>query len=192
MLSLSVLILPSLASASILPIKFNFGDSAKSRPSLRSVQQCEGHQDDALVLIEGTTPDEICMPGTTVMNMHTLIREDLPTDLTLNLDLHKITPFPMTVPCLNGVGSCEYELCPMIEDMADIVCPSFPEGQPCGCPLLAGDMHLDGIEMPVQDMGPILGEVMKGSYRATAMLYGASAPDKTLGCIEFTFTLDTC
>ena len=50
MLSLSVLILPSLASASILPIKFNFGDSAKSRPSLRSVQQCEGHQDDALVI----------------------------------------------------------------------------------------------------------------------------------------------
>ena len=37
-------------------------------------------------------------------------REDLPTDLTLNLDLHKITPFPMTVPCLNGVGSCEYEV----------------------------------------------------------------------------------
>ena len=37
-------------------------------------------------------------------------RKDLPTDLTLNLDLHKITPFPMTVPCLNGVGSCEYEV----------------------------------------------------------------------------------
>ena len=74
------------------------------------------------------------MPGTTEVNMHTLIRwgklfnyallqivvqsfashlylrEDLPTDLTLNLDLHKITPFPMTVPCLNGVGSCEYEV----------------------------------------------------------------------------------
>merc|ERR1712055_519283 len=152
MLSLSVLILPSLAAASILPIKFDFGNSAESRPSLRSVQQCEGHENDALVLIEGTTPDEICMPGTTVINMHTLIRKDLPTDLTLNLDLHKITP--------------------------------FPEGQPCGCPLLKGDMHLEGIEMPVQDMGPILGEVMKGSYRATAMLYGASKPDKTLGCIE--------
>merc|ERR1712126_264212 len=139
MLSLSFVILPSLAAASILPIKFDFGDSAKSRPSLRSVQQCEGHENDDLVLISGTTPDEICMPGNTVINMHTSIREDLPTDLTLNLDLHKITPFPMTVPCLNGVGSCEYELCPMIEDMADTVCPSFPENQPCGCPLLMGD-----------------------------------------------------
>merc|ERR1712088_1272474 len=130
MLSLSalILILPSLAAASVLPIKFDFGNLAESQqPSLRSVQQCEGHEDDALVLVEGTTPDEICMPGTTVINMHTIIREDLPTDLTLNLDLHKITPFPMTVPCLNGIGSCEYELCPMIEDMADTVCPSFPE-----------------------------------------------------------------
>merc|ERR1712215_652722 len=186
----ALILLPSLATASILPIKFNFGSSGNSFPSLKSVQQCEGHQDDALVLLEGTTPDSICMPGTTEVNMHTLIREDLPTDLTLNLD--KITPFPMTVPCLNGVGSCEYELCPMIEDMADTVCPSFPENQPCGCPLLAGEMHLEGIEMPVQDMGPILGEVMKGSYRATATLYGASNKDKILGCIEFTFKLDTC
>merc|ERR1712060_339224 len=169
-MQLTFFLLPSLAAASILPIKFDFGSSSKSHPSLKSVKQCEGHENDALFLI----------------------REDLPTDLTLNLDLHKVTPFPMTVPCLNGVGSCEYELCPMIEDMADTVCPSFPEGQPCGCPLLAGEMHLEGIEMPVQDMGPILGEVMKGSYRATAMLYGASAPDKTLGCIEFTFTLNTC
>merc|ERR1712149_60578 len=83
----ALILLPSLATASILPIKFNFGSSGNSFPSLKSVQQCEGHQDDALVLLEGTTPDSICMPGTTEVNMHTLIREDLPTDLTLNLDL---------------------------------------------------------------------------------------------------------
>merc|ERR1712060_767335 len=124
-MQLTFFLLPSLAAASILPIKFDFGSSSKSHPSLKSVKQCEGHENDALFLIEGTTPDEICMPGTTAIN------------------LHKDTPFPMTVPCLNGVGSCEYELCPMIEDMAD-TCPSFPEGQPCGCPLLAGEMHLEG------------------------------------------------
>ena len=33
---------------------------------------------------------------------------------------------------------------------------------------------------------------IKTMFRATALLYGASAPDKTLGCIEFTFALDTC
>merc|ERR1712126_240755 len=69
MVSLAFLVLPSLATASILPIKFDFG--GKSRPNLRSVQQCEVLQDDTLVLIEGTTPDEICMPGTTLINTHT-------------------------------------------------------------------------------------------------------------------------
>ena len=45
----ALILLPSLATASILPIKFNFGSSGNSFPSLKSVQQCEGHQDDALV-----------------------------------------------------------------------------------------------------------------------------------------------
>merc|ERR1711971_744477 len=49
MFSLSFLIiLPSLASASILPIKFDFKGSSGSQPSLKSVNQCKGHEDDAL------------------------------------------------------------------------------------------------------------------------------------------------
>merc|ERR1712071_66247 len=183
------LLLATSTQAALLPLRFSAGGH---NPSLKSVKQCEGHEDDALVVLSGTTPDLICMPGTTVMNMNTLIREDLPTDLIINLDLHKLTPFPMTVPCLNGVGSCEYEICPMIEDMADTLCPAFPPSQPCGCPLLAGEMQLEGVEMPVQDMGPILGEVMKGEYRATATLYGASDKENILGCVEFTFALDVC
>ena len=47
------------------------------------------------------------------------------------------TPSPPT-------GSCKYELCPMIENMADTICTSFPPSQPCGCPLLKGDLNLQG------------------------------------------------
>ena len=143
-------------------------------------------------MIEGSTPDQVCMPGTTEINCHTRISEDLPMDLIIKMDLHKLTPFPMTVPCLNGVGSCEYEICPMIENMADTLCPSFPENQPCSCPLLAGEMFLEGVETPVQDMGPILGAVMEGEYQATATFYAASNKDRILGCVEFTFALSQC
>ena len=66
------------------------------------------------------------------------------------MDLKKVTPFPMTVPCLDGVGSCEYEICPMILDLADSLCPAFPPSQPCGCPLLPGEMELYGVQTPVQ------------------------------------------
>merc|ERR1712059_131168 len=112
-----------------------------------------------------------CMPSVMTVDTHTLIREDLPTDLIISMKIQKLTPFPMTVPCLNGVGSCEYEICPMIESMADSLCPSFPENQPCSCPLLAGEMELYGVKTPVQDMGPILGAVMEGEYQATANFY---------------------
>merc|ERR1719322_1933602 len=37
------------------------------------------------------------------MNTVTRMSEDLPTDLMVQLDLQKITPFPMTVPCLDGL-----------------------------------------------------------------------------------------
>merc|ERR1711973_290826 len=164
MKAMMTILLATSVQSSVLPIKFSFGSS---QPQLKGVQNCADHEEDALVVIEGSTPDQVCMPGTTEINVHTRISEDLPTDLLIKMDLHKLTPFPMTVPCLNGVGSCEYEI----------------------CPLLAGEMFLNGVETPVQDMGPILGAVMEGEYQATATFYGESNKDRILGCVEFTFAL---
>jgi len=44
--------------------------------------------------------------------------------------------------------------------MGDSLCPSFPEGQPCGCPLKAGDFDLKDVNLAVPDFGPILGPLM--------------------------------
>ncbi|XP_023329952.1 ganglioside GM2 activator [Eurytemora carolleeae] len=182
--------LASTISASILPIKLNF--NGKYTPSLKGVSNCAGHENDVMTVAPGgSMPDEVCMPGSMQMDVVTKFTEDMPTDLILKLDLNKLDPFPMTVPCLNGIGSCEYELCPMIVDMADTLCPHFPPTQPCGCPLLAGDMALSGLEIPVPDMG-LLGVVMAGGYEATATFYGASNKDKVLGCLNLTFTLKDC
>merc|ERR1719410_2968248 len=99
----------------------------------------------------------------------------------MKLDLKKLEPFPMKVPCLNGVGSCPYELCPIIENMGDTLCPSFPENQPCGCPILAGDLNIKDLQVSVPDMG-ILGDLMEGKYEATATFYSQATPDHTLAC----------
>jgi hypothetical protein len=53
-----------------------------------------------------------------------------------------------------------YDICETITNMADSLCPSFPETQPCGCPLLAGDLDLKNVELAVPDFGPILGPLM--------------------------------
>jgi len=177
-------------SASIVPINFEF--AGKHRPVVRSITQCPGHEDDVMQIIEGFNQDDICMPGEMDVSCVTRITEDMPTDLIFDLKLKKLDPFPMTVPCLSGIGSCPYEICPIIENMGDTLCPSFPDTQPCGCPLLAGDFTLSGVKIPVPDMGPVLGSVMEGSYEATAEMYGKSNPDRKLACILMTFNLKQC
>ena len=56
--------------------------------------------------------------------------------------------------------SSSYDVCTTIENLADTLCPSFPPSQPCSCPLLANDLDLKGVELPVPDFGPILGSLM--------------------------------
>merc|ERR1712117_821322 len=153
----------------------NFGNN---KPVNYAVKQCSGHEDDILQVGEGTMSEEICMPGTTTMTTKTVIREDLPTDLMLKLDLEKVTPFPMTVPCLDGIGSCEYDICKIIDNAGDALCANFPPTQPCSCPFLEGEIEINGLEVKVDDMGDVLGAVMEGSYEATANFYGASNPDR--------------
>lgn len=81
----------------------------------------------------------------------------------------------------------EYDICSVIVDNADTFCSYFPEGQECGCPLLANDYNMKGITLEVPDFG-ILNNLMVGSYKSRGTFYGKSAPDNKLGCIEFTFT----
>merc|ERR1712055_948638 len=181
--------LATATSASVLPLKFKFGSHS---PVLKGVSQCPGFGDATLVFVDGSMPDKMCMPSTNTVDLHSIIKEDLPTDLKMFLDLKKLTPFEMKVPCLNGVGSCEYDMCEMIENSADTLCPIFSPSQPCGCPLLAGDMDLKGVTMEIQDMGSILGPVMEGGYWANATMYGTSNPEKLLGCVIFEFELELC
>merc|ERR1711988_1237288 len=89
--------------ALVLPLPLKFGGNKS--PTLKSIETCPGHENDVMVVIEGTTDEEICMPGNSTINVHTRVSEDLPMDLVIKMDLQKVTPFPMTVPCLDGVGS---------------------------------------------------------------------------------------
>merc|ERR1711872_459150 len=186
---LSLVLLASSSQASILPL--NLPKFGAHSPSLTSVKQCDGHENDAMVIIEATMPATMCMPSTVTVDIHSRNNQDMPMDLIMKLDLKKLTPFEMVVPCLNGIGSCEYEMCPMItEDSA--LCPAFPPSQPCTCPLLKGDLNMKGVELEVQDMGPILGEIMEGDYSAVATMYSASDKTNILGCVDMTFRLEKC
>merc|ERR1719419_90542 len=179
--------------ALVLPLPLKFGGNKS--PTLKSIETCPGHENDVMVVIEGTTDEEICMPGNSTINVHTRVSEDLPMDLVIKMDLQKVTPFPMTVPCLDGVGSCEYDVCAILDNangQEGGLCDALPETQPCSCPFLKGEIEINDLEMPVQDMGDVLGAVMEGKYEAVAKFYSASTPDVSVGCVEFTFELKQC
>ena len=81
----------------------------------------------------------------------------------------------------------EYDICAVIEDNADSLCPTFPNFQPCHCPLLKGHFQMNGVKLDVPSFG-VLDNLMTGAYKATAEFYGKSNSDYKLGCIDFTFT----
>jgi len=64
-----------------------------------------GSEGYPLQFVDGSVPEEIEIPGTAIMNIHVTISRDMPEDLMIKLKLKKLEPFPMDVPCLNGLGS---------------------------------------------------------------------------------------
>ena len=60
----------------------------------------EGHESDPLVLLEGSTPDVICMPGETLINMKTQMRWDIIISIIINIINIIITIIiPITKEC---------------------------------------------------------------------------------------------
>merc|ERR1711997_148627 len=120
-------------------------------------------------------------------DMHINIKEDLPGDLMMKLELQKQEPFPLDVPCLNGLGSCEYDMCKVFEQNQDGFCTDdWPADKPCGCPMKAGDYDLHGISVDIPDFG-ILNDLMVGSYKSTQYIYSKADPDNKFGCLLTTY-----
>ena len=87
----------------------------------------------------------------------------------------------------HSIFHSEYDICAVIVDNADSFCPTFPDFQPCHCPLLEGHFQMNGVKLDVPSFG-VLDNLMTGAYTAKAEFYGKSNSDYKLGCIDFTFT----
>lgn len=64
-----------------------------------------GSENYPFQLVSGEMPDEIYLPGTVTLTTKVNVLEQLPEDLIIEMKLKKLEPFPMEVPCLNGLGS---------------------------------------------------------------------------------------
>merc|ERR1711992_494039 len=159
------------------------------------IKQCEGFQ-GIMNLISGDMPATINIPSKIPLNFVTELTDELPGDLVIFMKLKKLAPFPLDVPCFNGVGSCEYDGCSVLTGNPSI-CKVLHAVHPdivCECPLVVpkGTYDFHGAEVEVPDMGATMDKLMAGHYTAKMTAYGKSNPSKILGCfdLEFTFTIN--
>merc|ERR1712241_1549892 len=104
------------------------------------------------------------------MNFVTELTEDLPGDLVIFMKLKKLQPYPLDVPCFNGVGSCEYDGCSVLTGNPSI-CNDLHKTHPdvvCTCPLTVpkGSYAFHGASVDVPDMGDTMDNLMVGHYKA--------------------------
>jgi len=150
-----------------------------------SIKDCAGGPYD-LQLVSGNLPDSINIPSTVNLNVVSRAVHDLPADLMVKLDLKKLDPFPLSVPCLDGLGSCEYDGCKVIESL----CKTMPPGVPCPlCPTPAGTYAFHDVPFKVPDMGTIMDKLMAGSYTGEIKFYSKATPSNLVGCFDMEFKL---
>ena len=151
-------------------------------------------------------PDTIHLPSEITVNIASKLTQALPEDLMVRLHLTKHDPFPIDVPCVGKIGSCEYDACEIITK-APAMCKGFPKGVPCKCPMPAGDYGFKDVTVKVPDMGKLLDKMMavglstiscpfqhwlyfllQGNYTGQITFYGKSDPSTLVGCFDMTFT----
>jgi len=152
--------------------------------NLGSVKNCPGGPYD-IQLTSGNLPDTINIPSTVDINVVTDVIHDLPMDLMCNLKLQKLDPFPLNVPCMNGLGSCEYDGCKVLESL----CNTLPPNVPCKCPMPAGHYEFKDVPFKIPDMGALMDKLMAGSYKGEISFYSKATPSNLVGCFDMEFKL---
>ncbi|GBL96505.1 hypothetical protein AVEN_229947-1 [Araneus ventricosus] len=87
-----------------------------------------GGADKSIAFKDGSVkPDPVQYPGNLSMTVAMEVLKTLPaSDFEMKLDLIKLDPRRMSVPCLDNIGSCTYDICEMIENHRSEFCPMFP------------------------------------------------------------------
>merc|ERR1711973_119738 len=172
----AVFLLAAAAGTSALVMK------KPNKVQLGAVKQCAGGPYD-IQLTSGNLPDVINIPGTVDVNMETEVVHTLPKDLMVSLKLKKYQPYPLDVPCINGIGSCEYDGCKVLEAL----CNTLPKDVPCKCPMPEGHYNFNNVPLKIPDMGAIMDNLMVGKYNGEIQFYGKTNPSHVVGCFDMDF-----
>lgn len=115
------------------------------------------------------------------------LMEDLPsTGLYLKVRVDKLEPQRMPVPCLNGAGSCEYNVCDhIITGHSDIFCSLGS----CSCPLKAKSYSGSSLHYTLPRIGgPVFAKILQGNFEGNVTFYN-KVTSRVYGCLGIKFNI---
>ena len=93
--------------------------------------------------------------GDTFLTLETNITMVIPDDLIGDLKLKIMEPFPVPVPCLNGLGSCPYDGKAIMTQLCQFAEPK------CAFPIQPADYKFENVKLTIPDLGNVMDNLMK-------------------------------
>lgn len=134
------------------------------------------------------TPSTILNPGNVYISAEMNLKQNISLNgVRLKLRLNKLEPRRMRVPCFRRFGSCSYDVCQMIFDYPETICPMFPSGINCDCEAPAGTFVSNRTPMKLPNFGRMFHRIMQGNYEGNATFVDRSGT--TIGCLQLLFSI---
>merc|ERR1712212_460901 len=137
-------------------------------------------------------PDPVPVPGQATVNAAGEVTADLTGDgLKMAIKLTKVKPTHLDVPCVDGLGSCTYDVCTELIYPDAPACAFFPADVECKCPLPANKLALENLVVDLPDQSWAVDLILNGSFEATVKIYNeADGIDNPEGCLQGKFSVD--
>ena len=144
---------------------------------------------DRVIHFKHTTiqPSPIIYPGNVTITTSIDLKEDLPrTGLLLKIRVDKLEPQRMPVPCLSGVGSCQYDACTQIIQANPGIFCSLGS---CSCPLEAKSYTASQLEYSLPRLGgPVFAKILQGNFEGNITFFNRIS-SREYGCLGMKFTI---
>jgi len=145
-----------------------------------SWKSCGQQSDPTTINDISISPDPITLPGNLTIGVDAKLNVPLTAPISLDLSIKKKVVFWIPIPCVDNVGSCNYEdVCQLLPQL-NCPAPFKKYGIPCACPIKAGTYKLPPTPFFVNPVG-IPSWLESGDYQATAKL---SMGSQEIACIE--------
>ncbi|XP_076466490.1 ganglioside GM2 activator-like [Babylonia areolata] len=181
----AVLLVVVLGSSSVLAdLMFSLGSCASNN-----------NNQEALTFTNSrVTPYPLVLPGDITVTSSLQVFRNVTGSLTLDVIIERdFGLFKVPVPCIHGIGSCQYRnVCGILRNAYgnNTGCPSAlaRHGVPCTCPFLPGTYTMTEETFSVPQLDTVWAWLAQGDYTATARLINANSGEE-IACQRLDLTI---